>query len=73
MDNFNLLHAAHFSRAFYAYEVLQGADSSVVSTIFELFGRKELNQHFTLCKIACVHMRKCVENMKNEIFGSNYP
>ena len=46
---------------------------SVVSTIFEVFGRKELNQHFTLCKIACVHMRKCVENMKNEIFGSNYP
>ena len=46
---------------------------SVVSTIFEVFGQKELNQHFTLCKIACVHMRKCVENMKNEIFGSNYP
>ena len=46
---------------------------SVVSTIFEVFDRKELNQHFTLCKIACVHMRKCVENMKNEIFGSNYP
>ena len=55
--------------------VLQGADFkfSVVSTIFKVFGRKELNQHFTLCKITCVHMRKCVENTKNEIFGSNYP
>ena len=55
-----------------------GADSKFFSSFnhinFEVLGRKELNKHFTLCKIMCVHniMRKCVENIQNEIFGSNY-
>ena len=55
--------------------VFQGADFKFFSSFnhFEVFSRKELNQPFTLCKIACVRMKKCVENMKNEIFGSNYP
>ena len=43
--------------------VTQDADFNflVVSTSFEVSGRKELNKHFNLSKIACVRMRKCVE------------
>ena len=38
-----------------------------------MFSLKQLNKHFILDERTYVHLIKFVQNMKNEIFGSNYP
>ena len=45
----------------------------VVSTISEEFSWKQFNKHFILDERTYVRTKKCVENVKNGIFGSNYP
>ena len=62
MDNFNLLHVAHFNPA--DFKFFSG---------FNHFRLKRA-QYFVQNNIICVaihNMRKCVENVKSENFGSN--
>ena len=55
--------------------VTQGADFKflAVSTISEVISGKQLNKHLILDERTYVWTKKCIENVKNGMFGSNYP